>query len=395
MKRNLAVLLLIAMLLSICLLAGCGQQVDEATPSPAAEDVAEEPVGEAVDGEIADEPDGEAEAAADSSVYDTSDWTAVTLNVSTSNNETDYSSVCLAYFCDLVRERSGGKIDFQIFYGGTYCSMPEEYDYVSSGALDMIQWNQSFNSDAFPIIAMSLVNVGSSNALDLVNYLFYENEETASIFEEITHNGNIECIGCIPAGYSGFYSRTPVTGWDSFSDITFGTMLNANLWTALGMNVVSCSPADMYESLSRGVIDSCGQALPAAISRMFYEVAPYGLVTGYSAVAYNFTFNLDRWNSFNEDQQALLRECMAETETYANGYYDECEAEWFELWESETGNELVRMTEEDSRLYLHTSYPINYETYLASAQNLGQEELFEVWVDATSDYLGFNVRTGE
>lgn len=385
MKKLIAILLSLSLLLGIGLISGCSQTAEE--PAPAQQE--EAPAADAV------QPEEAPETAEEPASYNTDEWDAVTLTVSTSNNEKDYASVCLANFCDLVKERSNGKIDFQIFYGGTYCTMPEEYAYVSSGALDMIQWNQSFNSDAFPILAVSLLNVGSEEALDLVNYLCYENEETAAIYEEVTHAGNVECLGYIPAGYSGFYSSIPVTTWDDFSEITFGTMLNANLWTAMGMNVVGCTPADMYESLSRGVIDSCGQALPAAISRMFYEVADYGLLAGYSAVAYNFTMNLDRWNSFNDEQQALIRECIAEVAADSIELYNNFEVEWLNTWETETGNAMARMSEEDSWKYMYTSYPISYETYLAAAQNLGQEEIFETWVDATSEYLGFDCRTGE
>lgn len=394
MKRLTA--LLLALVMVFCL-AACSSSAD--TEETETEEVTEEAAeAEAVTEEAAEteeEPaqeDAAQEESADSAAYDTSGWEDIKFIVATADNENDYSSQCLQWFMEQVEERSGGKLTFQVYYGGTYCSLAEEYDNVSSGAIDMTLWNQSSNSDVFPMTAFIGLANGNQEALDMTNYLVYENSETSAIYEKYATEGNIKMLGYLPAGTSLFCSTSEITTFADFSGITFGTMLNAALWESLGFNVVSCAPADMYESLSRGVVDSVCQAFPAAISRMFYEVTDYAMLTSYSAVCYNFLFNLDKWNSLSSDQQALLEEVMDDLYDYSLGLYDELQSQWTETWESATGNAIVNMSEEDAQLYIENSYKMNYQTYSAIAENLGQAEDFEVIADAVNEYLGIDCR---
>lgn len=324
--------------------------------------------------------------------YDTDSWDSVTLTVAIADSENDYYSKCFQWVAEQLRERSNGKIDFTVFYGGTYCSLMEELDNVSAGAVDMALWNQSSNSDVLPFTAFTGLANGNEEALNMTNYMVYENPETSAIYEKYATQNNIKMLGYLPAGTSLFCSSKEITTFDDFANITFGTMLNASLWESLGFNVVSCSPSDMYESLSRGVIDSACQAVPSAIAKMFYEVTDHGLLTSYSSTCFNLIINLDKWNSFNDEQQALFTEVMTELKQYSLDLYDEMEAGWIETWESGTGNPIVRMSDEDAQRYILNSYKINYATYSAMADNLGALEDFEVIVDAHNDYLGIDCR---
>lgn len=388
MKRLIAFVLLLVMLLGLC---ACGEK-ETVTTEP--ETVAEEPTAAAPSTEEEVEPVAEEESQTAAS-YDTDSWDAVNLTVAIADGENDYSSRCFQWFVEQVKERSNGKIDFTIFYGGTYCSLPEQLDNVSSGALDVTLWNQSINSDILPFTAFTGLADGNKEALDMTNYMVYENPETAAIYEKYATANNIKMLGYLPAGTSIFCASKEIKSFSDFSNITFGTMLNVSLWESLGFNVMSCAPADMYESLSRGVIDSACQALPSAVAKMFYEVAAYGLSTSYSSTCFNIIFNLDRWNSFNAEQQALLSEVMGELEPYSLDLYDEMAAGWIETWETATGNPIAQMGEEDAELYILNSYRINYKTYSAIADNLGALEDFEVIVDAHNEYLGIDCRAAE
>ncbi len=386
MKRFLALLCALAMILC---LAACGGSNNadsdtEGTPSGT----------ETQDGSDGTGDTEETENPGTSS-YDTDSWESVKLKVATSGNENDFSTECLVYFLDTLKERSNGKIDYTLYPGGTYCTAAEEYSYVASGAIDMTLWNQSINATEFPIIAITGSAVGNEEAVALANYMCYENEETSAIFEKYATQGNIKMLGYIPAGYALFVANKEVHTFADFSDITFGTMLNASLWESLGMNVVSTSPADMYEALSRGTIDSACQALPSALSKMFYEVADYGLLAGYSSVAYNLIVNLDTWNGFSAEQQALISEVVDDFTAHSIEYYNECQEQWIATWEDNTGIPLNYMSDEDSQEYVKHAYAMNYAAYLDLAKNAGQEEDFETVVDAHNEYLGFNCRTGE
>lgn len=390
MKRLVALALSLAMLLCLC---ACAKETGSGAET-ASEKVPEETISEErISTEEALSAGEDAEN--DTTVYNTESWDKITLTVAIADGENDYYSKCFRWFAEQIESRSNGKIDFNVFYGGTYCSLPEAFDNVSSGAVDMSLWNQSINSDVMPFTAFTGLANGNKEALDMTNYMVYENPETAAVYEKYASANNIKMLGYLPAGTSLFCARSEIKSFEDFAGITFGTMLNASLWESLGFNVVSCAPSDMYESLSRGVIDSACQALPSAIAKMFYEVTSYGLLTSYSATCFNLIINLDRWNSLSEDQQALFAEVMAELEPYSLDLYDDLETEWLDMWESATGNPVVRMSESDAQKYIVNSYQINYKTYSSAADTLGARDDFEIIVDAHNDYLGIDCRKGE
>lgn len=388
MKKVIALIIALAMMLSLIACGSGKGAADEGAPAGSQPAASEPPAASeeaSAPEEATDAPQGP----------DTDSWEEVNLTVAIAENETDFASECFQWVAAQVEERSNGKITFTPYYGGTYCSLPEQFDNVSTGAVDLTLWNQSMNADTLPFFAYSGAAAGNKESLDLNNTIVYENEITAPIFERIATEANVKLLGYIPAGYSLFCANKEITSLNDFGDITFGTGLNAKLWETLGFNVVATAPPDMYESLSRGVIDSACQALPSAIGKMFYEVTDYGLMAGYSSACYNFVMNLDSWNGLNDDQQALISQVMEELYDYSLGLYEQHETEWIDTWENETGNAIAYMSDEDVQRYLKVSYSMNYATFSEIAQGIGVSEDFEAITDVYSELLGFDVRTGE
>jgi TRAP-type C4-dicarboxylate transport system substrate-binding protein len=120
-KKTLALLLTVIMLCSV--LTACTKSDEPATTDePAAADTADN--ADASEGSDTGEEAGDL-------------GEPVELTVICGFPETDYASEMLTYLCDSIEKASGGNITFKRYMGGTFCTIPEEFGYIASGAADI------------------------------------------------------------------------------------------------------------------------------------------------------------------------------------------------------------------------------------------------------------------
>ena len=245
---------------------------------------------------------GNAGAAAESGKA--KDNAPITLTVVNGYGLSDVGSKTLSAFCDYVEENTGGTIKFERYFGGTMCSLPEEFALVSSGAVDVITLLQDF-----VIADMPLCNIPGSTIDDQMGginywrYIMFENEQTSKLIEAEAAAQNVVFLDVQSGGIGAYVCRRAFSSWADLGAYKFGALRNSNIYEGLGLSCVAADPNDVYDSLSRGVYDSSGMGIGSVISQKWYEVAPYCLACkGFSGANY-MTVNLDTWNSLTAEQQ--------------------------------------------------------------------------------------------
>lgn len=324
------------------------------------------------------------------SVEETSEETVeepITLRVTCGFSETDLSSRTLEYFCDLVEERSGGSIIFERWLGGTFCSLTEEFGYVSSGATDcaFILGNMVLESLPLWNIALTGYSVDNSNAL--FDYIYFENEDTATYAEDEATANNVKILGQVTGGATLYLATSSISNFEELSQLTFACDLNSEVYTALGFSVQSLPNSDLYESLSRGVVESVSSGIFGASSNKLYEVAKYVLVGTHGDAGPMLTFNLESFNSLTAEQQAIIEECAQETFAWNVEMYEQESQEVLDDMES-SGCTLVEISEEDVQNLIEAIYTIKRDTLQPMAENAGVVEEFNAIYDVSIEYLG-------
>lgn len=372
LKKILSLLLALVMLMALC---ACGETTTEKTTEPEAETTA---------------PEAETKAAAEiGSADDLGE--PVVLTAINAFSESDFAAICISHFCDLVEQESGGNITFNRYFGGTFCTVPEEFGYVSTGAADFCTILQDTALEQLLYWNTAVSGRDMQEALDVCDYIFFENPETAALCDQQAEQAGVKILGVQTSGLIANVSTKPCTSYDDMIGMNYGTDFGSASYAAMGFNIVSTTIADVYEGLSRGLIDCSGSSLSAVVAYKWYEVAPNILICTESSTANFFTFNRDRWNSLTEAQQELLQRCVDETIEWEMEYYETLVDGWIETLE-EADCTVGYFTEDDDLEKLQIQLAVTYQSYLDLAENLGQLDEYNQIMKATFEYLGFDMQ---
>lgn len=365
MKKTLAVLLALAML--ICTLTACGNNGNAAnSPSNA-------PSGT----NSSDAPGG------DAGIYD-----KLELTTATSYNETDFNGSLIKWFGDYLNEKSGGAVTLKCYYGGAFCQDAEVYDYVMSGDMNLSFVQPVYAMTYFPYAFGIASGISDENCMTTANGLIYDNPETAALIEEQGAANNLHLLAHTCAGSSVFLCKKEITSFKDASQYTIGSPINLEIYAGYGFGTVAVEPADMYDSLSRGVCDVIAYAAPNILSQNLYEVAnnvgdPRAYFTNQIICVNN-----DVWKSLNADTQALLIEAALAVSEYSIGAVQELQKELYDEKIPESGGTYHLFTEEEGMDFNHRSMKTTADLIRGFAANLGCSDGMEVVIQAWADGLG-------
>ena len=252
MKKLIAMLLALVMLLALC---ACGQTAAPAEQSTAAP--AEEPAAEPVEEPTDDvgEP--------------------VNLIFSIAAVPTDAHGAAQKVFKETLESISGGNMTVECYDSGTLYGQDTEHDALKNGDVDMIYSSASWLTDGSPWISMFTAG-----------YVFQSYDHMTKVL-----NGDIgkdmfqkvaEEQGILPLG--AFYLGTRQISLSQDKQIKTPEdlkginlrMPNSDAWVflgkAMGANPTAVGFNDLYLALQTGTVDGQDNPLPTVKSAKFYEV---------------------------------------------------------------------------------------------------------------------------
>jgi TRAP-type C4-dicarboxylate transport system substrate-binding protein len=146
------------------------------------------------------------------------------------------------------------------------------------------------------------------------------------------------------------------------ADMAGKTCRSSGTWigkavTAWGASPVTVALGDIPTALERKTIEVCYAGWIVAGPNKFYETAPYMTWSGIQEAMTGFMMSLDRWNSLNADEQAVLEECFTTFMQDISGLAKEQVAEIQKAVEASGGQNYI-LTDEENALFLAASEPL-------------------------------------
>lgn len=285
MKKLLALVLALAMVLT---LAACGSSKTE---QPAASN---QPAAEA--------PAAEAPA-------NTNDDATLVLKIGVSTNEEDPRSKAALQFADEIKEKTDGKLTAQLYPAG---QLGGDADLINSMALD------SGTVDIIITDASNFATYDPKMGISALPFLFSDFESAWAFMdsevEAAAEAGLIEqnmrvlahyCNGfrCVtnnkaavesPADMKGMLIRTPE------NPVIMATM------TALGANPQPLAFSELYQALNQGTYDAQENPIPVIYNNQLYEVQKYLSVTNHIYSGMCFTICESVWQKLSASQQEIV-----------------------------------------------------------------------------------------
>ena len=348
MKKLLSALLALCMLLALC---ACGAETEGAAePAAAPAEAAAETISEAV------EP--------------------LNILISTAMPEVTVYSQNIKFFADYVTEATDGAITFDIHYGGTFAAMPEEFDNLINGVMDMGNILIGFFNDKIPQFALPMYGNSPEDAMELCKELVFENEKTAPIFREVEETYGFKMLGFSCGGRSGYVSRQPFTTIAELSNVVFGCSRSFEFYEAVGLKPNLIDSSEGYEALRLGNVDAITSSLEGLITNGYYEVTEHALISQQNTVSNILCVRTEIWDQLTSEQKAIFEEA-AEAMMQNNIEIVKASEEGYIAKISEA-NVVNYMTEEDDALLYTTELEMTYESVLPAAENLGVAEQWKI-----------------
>lgn len=369
MKKLLALLLAVVMVLALC---ACGAKTEEpaaAPEAPAAEP--EAPAAPAAAGEYTGEP--------------------LNITFNSSYQETETGGILAAHFKDTLESMTGGAITVNIAFGGTLFTPDDELDACGDGSIQMMIFGHTRHTDELPVLCAipDFAPDSIQNAQDYFNYVFADPAAGAAINAEAEAYG-IKYLSVNAGGANYFLANFP---FENLTDLianssAFGNMAPAK-FEALGFNVVGVFPWDYYSAFDTGLMDASQMDGPAMYSMSLYEKAAYWMSDNTFAAGNFITVNLDWWNGLSAEQQNAIQAAADETSAFSVTY-NQSEYETLNDNLVANGVTLATMTDAEFDQWWSAIFDSAAGDALAKAEANGNAAEVQAVLDAAAAFTGYN-----
>lgn len=240
-----------------------------------------------------------------------------------------------------LEERTDGRVQVDLFLGGTLLEANNMYDGVANGTADIGLTFTSYEPGRFPLLSISDLPSGYKNAASASNVV-------ADLVEQYPPEAlkDFKTITVFATEPNYIQSKKSISSMEELK----GQQLRisgalAPIVTELGGSPVGMSQAEVPEALQTGIVEgyvSSREILKdAKLAEMVSYVTDYPLTIA-TAIA---VMNQDKWDSLPEDVQKVIDELNREMTEFAGEYLDNHVQESLE-WSKEThGLEIVELAD--------------------------------------------------
>ncbi|MBD1382418.1 TRAP transporter substrate-binding protein [Metabacillus arenae] len=220
-------------------------------------------------------------------------------------------------FAELVKEKSGGTIQVEVFTDG-----------VLGGDLATVDAMRAGTIDGGAIATAPLASVSKRFDIFELPFLFKDRETAFRVLDGPVGKdvlGDLESLGLIGLDYweNGFRHMTnnkhEVKNIADIKDIKIRTQENEmhmQIWKTLGASPQSVPFTELFTALEQGVVD--GQENPYTNIQFtkIYEVQKYLTNTGHVYNVNATIFSKKFWDSLSKEEKQIIKDASSEATTY-------------------------------------------------------------------------------
>lgn len=294
----------LALVLVMALFTGCTSKTEGPAPTSAAP-ASTAPASVAP---ASTDPSAAPAESPEKAAYDFTNATKVNLTYAIYLNDKDPTTIDTAKYFDMIKEATGGTVDYTMFPGQSLCNGDEELDAVASGLADVAFVPVAYGSGSLPVSYM-LEYPG----------LAFENDIAASYtvndwFKQVNpaELSKYKVLYAIAQGNGCFMTNSPVKTFEDFAgkQIRCGAAL-APVLESYGIKPTVMVFSEVYEALRTGVVGGFYGMLHAGNSAKLYEVTKAVTYDPYYMGSYLMIMNKDVWDTLTPDQQAAIEDTTA------------------------------------------------------------------------------------
>lgn len=230
-----------------------------------------------------------------------------------------YNPYILDPFINGLKEATDGRINITV--SGPETVPPfEQLEPVGAGVFDLLFTHGAYHFGTTPIMTAAdalqgdIDTVRGSGVFDVLDKHYQQ------------FNLKLIMLPITPDGAYNIILREPVTEAGNLEGRKIrGSLTYKGIIEMLGGVLTVLPPAEIYTGLEKGVIDGAAWPIIGALDYNWYEVAPYMMRPGFGVNYEPIFMNLDRWNSFSAEDQAII---LDEARKVEDSWYVDAPTVW-------------------------------------------------------------------
>lgn len=220
-------------------------------------------------------------------------------------------------FADKVAEKTDGELEIDVFPNEQLGSDDTVLEQLQIGTVNVYPEGGSYLQKWVPAMKFTSAPFLFDDREHWVRFM--QTDLVQGWLKQIEEEAGIALIGSSTAFVRGPY-RVMVTDepWETLEEME-GTRLRmhpdelaANAWRHLGAEVRTLAWTEVYESISRGIVDSVNSPIALVEPMKFYEVAPHIIRHNEYPQGMAFMTNAERWNALSDERRAQVLEAFDE-----------------------------------------------------------------------------------
>jgi len=224
------------------------------------------------------------------------------------------------HFCDYIEKKTGGRVQIKRFPGGVLGKPLEHLELVRSGSVDIAAFIIPLFPKELPLNGYNYNHLGSREAPVRDFYkITMEIPETSAILQKEQERQNIKILNWHAIGVSGIICRDVARSLKDLKGKKVGVILEDKALEAMGLNTVGVQVPEMYEALSRGVVDALSMSLGPMVMLKWHEVSKSYMSKNSFAVGQPIVVNLQMWNALPADIQQVFKEAALSSMEFSIG----------------------------------------------------------------------------
>ncbi|AEQ50877.1 TRAP transporter substrate-binding protein [Pelagibacterium halotolerans] len=248
----------------------------------------------------------------------------------------------LAYqrFADLVNEYTDGEITVRVYPNEQLGNMEAVVEQLSqniiqlapSGISFLSRWEDGIRYAAAPFLFDDYEHWSN----------FIRGELFQGWLDTVEEEADITILGDIPdfprGSFRTLLSSEPIEDASSIEGMRvrqYQDQLVVSAWEHLGAEVRILPWGEVYDGISRGIVDAVTSPAESIESMRFYEVAPYIVRTDEYPQAVSWMMNAQAWDGLSEENQQAVTRAHEEAAAYARELIDEQSATMVETLTAE------------------------------------------------------------
>ncbi len=297
----------------------------------------------------------------------------ITLRYSDQFPPTDPGSVIVNEWCKEIDKRTNGKVKVRLYPGSTLTPPFQTYESAVKGVVDIGNTVPAYTEGRFPL--MSILWDGpfeypSGAALTKLVTAFYNRFKPKEMDEVKVLYFHAQSEGML-------HTKKPITKMEQLKGMRIRTMgENSRILARLGAAVVAMPMPEVYDAISKGVVEGYVNSYSTLKQWKMTEVTKYTSELKGSAwkAIFAVVMNKKKWDSIPPESQKVIEQVSAEWTEKHPKVWDNMDGESKD-WAVKQGHKLIQFPAEEHAIWAAKAEAF-YAGYMAKMKekNLPGEE---------------------